>query len=253
MPGRMQARELQSPGSGHRARALQRGEEWGEESVLPRRLCSPCGEEIYSPQELGAYREKAWCCTSKGCCLQHPRLPTGCQHHRSEEHTAGASPACGGPKATPAAPVSAGPRLDPDCPGLWFPTPTLPRSGAARGQQLRGPGTTPAPPSEACTARSCRGGRHGSFLRTVLLGTQARPPCCRSTCRPPPDPIGPGLCQQNRRLRAERREAASGQVQEQGRVWGRGRAWLTGPTSATSPPQTYCQRRRLCSTRLPHT
>lgn len=38
-----------------------------------RRLCSPCGEEIYSPQELGAYREKAWCCISKGCCLQHPR------------------------------------------------------------------------------------------------------------------------------------------------------------------------------------
>ena len=35
MPGGMQAREPQSPGSGHCARALQRGEEWGKESVLP--------------------------------------------------------------------------------------------------------------------------------------------------------------------------------------------------------------------------
>lgn len=83
--------------------------------------------------------------------------------------------------------------------------------------------------------------------------SEASPPCCRSMCRPPPDPIGPGLFQQNQRLRAEPREAESGQGQEQGRVWGRGWAWQTGPTSATLPPQTYCQCRRLCSTRLPHT
>ena len=37
-------------------------------------------------------------------------------------------------------------------------------------------------------------------------------------CRPPAEPIGLELCQQNQCLKVEPREAETGQVQEQGRV-----------------------------------
>lgn len=37
-----------------------------------RRLCSPCREEFYSPQD-GEVTEKKRCRTSEGCCLQHWR------------------------------------------------------------------------------------------------------------------------------------------------------------------------------------
>ena len=77
MPERMQAREPQSLGSGHHARALQSGEEWGEESVLPQCQAGgasavPAGRRFTAPRSWEV-TEKKWCLTSEGRCLRHQR------------------------------------------------------------------------------------------------------------------------------------------------------------------------------------
>ena len=67
----MQAREPQSPGSGHHARALQSGEEWGEESVLPQ--CQAGGASAV-PAGRRFTASRSWEVTEKKCppATHHP-------------------------------------------------------------------------------------------------------------------------------------------------------------------------------------
>ena len=81
-----------------------------------------------------------------------------------------------------------------------------------RGHNLAGP-------SAGHSATLARPGGHSPALPCRPLEHPRRVPrAAGPRARPPADPFGLGLCQQNRCLGAEPREAETGQVQEQGRV-----------------------------------
>lgn len=78
----MQAREPQLPGSGHRARALQSGEEWGEESVLPQcqeggASAVPAGRRFTAPRSWEVTEKKRCALPKDAACSTGGGLASG--------------------------------------------------------------------------------------------------------------------------------------------------------------------------------